>query len=325
MDAFRTKTNTLADVKALIRLSNFGKGITPKRIERLVKKAPDPETICQLFLEEIPIPSEVLQRKWRKTLHALWADQHPHLPHLPSIPITREWAGSTDMLLDALGVLEALSQKPGQLTRSPARLLDAAGSQRLAQSLESLTDVSLGPIGSELDVPGLARLRALLEAAGLIGVQRGRLSVNTTRLRRFFALPRSYQFYILWHCDVYHVAWEDFVSAWHDCIHDIQDSLPLLWEVSQADPGEAVPDKQQWCLEVAYAFTSLWSVHLGRGFLFDLSLATTINQVILNDLFARYGLIQFERGGNFVWTPLGSSLLQAEIDQTLPCGLELLR
>lgn len=337
MGASRTKTNTLDDVRALLRLSNFaGKGVTPQRVARMVGKSPDPETIVQLFLEEMPIESEVLRRKWRKIIEQLWAESHPGLPRLPQIPITKQSAGSTCALLDALGVLSTLSDTPARLQHVGRELLiSAADSRRLAAGLESLAGLHLPPIHSETDVPGLSRLLACLSAADLIHPSERRLRVSHSRLRRFLDLPRSYQFYILWHCDVYHVNWADFASDWPDCLRDIQEYLPLLWQVSEADTAGRSIDKREWCLEVAESFAPLWQGHLRRGlgqsfssvgfFLHQDSLAAAVNQLILNNLFARYGLIQFEADGNFVWTPLGVNLLNAEISQTMPCGREFLR
>ncbi len=337
MSATRIKTNILADVKALMRLSDFsGKGVTPQRIARMVKKSPDPETIVQLFLGEMPIESEVLRRKWRKIIQRLWAESHPGLPYLPQIPITKQAAASTPVLLDALGVVSALSDAPASLARGESdSLISAADSRRLAGCLESLAGLDLPLAERQADVPGLSRLLTCLSAADLIEPRERQLRVNHSRLRRFLDLPRSYQFYLLWHCDVYHVNWGDFAARWQDCLHDIQEYLPLLWEVSEADSGSRSIDKQAWCIEVAEAYAPLWQGHLRHGllqaissvgfFVHQASLAATVNQLILNDLFARYGLIQFEADGNFVWTPLGVALLAAEAEQKLPCGLELLK
>lgn len=321
-------------VKALLKLSDLKNKQTAAQIEKVARVSPDPETAIQDVLKNLATRSPVLVQKWRKTIHTLWALHHASLPPLPEIPITEKSASNTYALLDALSVLSALADRPAKLVhRMEGVAIASPDLTRLAGSLESLAEHGSPPSLESLN-PQLQRLTACLEAARLIRPHQGRLQVVRSRLRRFLDLPRSYQFYVLWHCDVYHVSWEDFTRRWHRCIRDIQDYLPLLWEVSEATTPDNSIDKRDWCLSVAEAFAPLWESHLRRGlvqavssvgfFLHQNSLAATINQLIINDLFARYGFIQFERDGNFVWTPLGINLLAAETRQTLPCGLELL-
>lgn len=301
-------------LKALMKLSNFGRGITPARIERLCQKSPDPETICQLFLEEIPIPSDVLRRKWRKTLTALWAHHHPQVPPLPSLPITREQATSTYLLLDVMGFISGLMDKAaGQLVLHDGQaFLHPREVRRLLPQLESFQDEKFPNLKNEWEVPTLYRLHICLEAAGLLYPGQSRLHVDRRRVKRFLQLPRSYQLYVLWHVDTQHVCWGNFAPDWHYELFIMQENLDWIWESNQDITAGTPIDKTDWCLSVAEMYGNLF-------------LPPVVNQIILNDLFARYGLIQFESDGNFSWTQLGVALLETEYNQTLPCGLELLR
>lgn len=300
-------------LKALMKLSNFSRDITPARIERLCQRSSDPETIVQAFLEEIPIPSDVLKRKWRKTLTALWALHHPDVPPLPDLPVTREQATGTYLLLDVMGLIGGLIAKDaGQLIRHDGQaFLHPKEVRRLIPKLESLEGEKFPKLKGEWEVPVVYRLRVCLEAAGLLYPHKSRLFVNREQVKKFLQLPRSYQLYILWHLDTHHVCWGNFAPDWHDELFVIQENSDWLWEDNQAAIVGTAVDKTDWCFAVAEMYGNLF-------------LPPIINQAILNDLFARYGLIQFEPDGNFSWTQLGVTLIQAELNDTLPCGLELL-
>lgn len=324
----------MSHVKALIKLSGFDKTVTPKAIVQLAKDAPDPETIARAVLKRMHSDSPALAEKWRKTLGALWADHHPDVPLLPDLPITKKQATSTFLLLDTLGFLDELSRRPAALGVHEGRVgLRSRDVKRLAAALESLREEAPTSIRSEADVPLLRSLRETLLAARLLKTYQGELQVVRSRLKTFLRLPRSYQWFVLWHAQVYHVCWGEFAFDWHDELHVVQDYLPLLWDMSASgDDGEII-DKHNWCLNLMEAFAPLWGQHgLLRAhvrlplltFFHESALPAVLNEIILNDLFARYGLIQFDRDGNFIWTPLGITLLDAERSESLPCGLELL-
>lgn len=322
-DARPSVTNE-ATLEALIRLSDFDRSVTPQALQQLVKDSPDPQTIAQAVLKRLRANSPALREKWRQALLKLWAQHHPDVPPLPELPLTDRHAMGTFQLLDALALLNALTRRPARLVAHGRHThVHSQDRARLARVLESA------------DTGNLERLRATLEAAHLVRPYRGQLQVVRSHLQRFLSLPRSYQFYVLWHTDVYHVHWAASTPDWHDYVNAIQDYLPLLWDIAynSLSPAGSV-DKHDWCVGVMESFMPLWNQHglvtaaHGRWSLISLfhqcTLPSVLNQLLINDLFARYGLIQFESDGNFVWTPLGKTIIAAEREHSVPCGLELL-
>lgn len=312
-----------AHVQALLSLSHFRHSVTVPQLETVARSAPDPETAVRKVLGELLSTSPALLRKWRQTVTALWVHHHPGLPALPDLPLTKKDAISTYQLLDALAVLNALTHRPARLVAHGRQAhIHPSDVARLGRVLE---------LGERGDVE---RLRAVLEAAHLLRPYRGQLQVVRRHLNRFLTLPRSYQFYVLWHADVYHVAWADFAPDWQDYIGALQDYLPLLWDLAADIVPDTSIDKHDWCLSIMEAFVPIWMQHgvltpsQGRWSLLSLfhqcTLPTVLNQLVINDLFARYGLVQFESDGNFVWTPLGTTLVAAERERSIPCGLKLL-
>lgn len=322
MAAPAATVSSRAQLKALLTLSHFRKSMTASRLDTVARTAPDPETAIRKVLGELADTSPALERQWRKTVTALWAQHHPEVPALPDLPLTKKDAIATFQLLDALAVVNALTHHPARLVPHGHHThIHPQDHARLARVLESG------------DRAGLERLRAVLEAVHLIRPYRGQLQVVRSRLKRFLTLPRSYQFYALWHADVYHVAWADFAHDWQEYVSSVQDYLPLLWESAGHSSPDTTIDKHDWCLGVMETFVPIWTQQgvltpsQGRWSLLSLfhqcTLPVVLNQLLINDLFARYGLIQFEPDGNFVWTTLGTTLMAAERDHSIPCGLEL--
>jgi len=73
-----------------------------------VKEAPDPETAVQSVLNQISLPSDVLRRKWRTTITAVWSSHHPHVPLIPSLSLSSEDVLTTSVLQDAHAYLKEL-------------------------------------------------------------------------------------------------------------------------------------------------------------------------------------------------------------------------
>lgn len=334
----RTKVSapSLEHVKALMELSNFGNAVKPERIERLVKKSPDPETIIQAFLEEFPFEdSPALQRKWRKALTELWAKYHPQTPLLPQLPLTQEQIIESYQLYDAVKFIQAVTHHPARLVRNGHELLlDPDEAFRIAKTLPSLESALPAAVETEWAVPHVRRLRAVLETARLIRPYKGRLVPVRSRLSRFMELTSVQQFFILWHVDVYHVDWPLFSFACQPYVSLLQDYLPLLWEVSRPARAHAAVSRRAWSLRCIQAFTPIWEEmgliapaparSFSTSLFYQHTLPVVLDQVVLHDIFARYGLIGFTSSGDFVWTELGEALMKSEHSGHLPCASRLL-
>lgn len=353
----QTKTQVSKDhrrrLQALCDLSDFSEKIDSRSLINLLEEVPDPETVIRRVTGELPADSEVLLRKWRETLTNLWASRHPNIPLLPDLPLTSEETAASAALQDARGYLKALDERSGRLVMEHGEiLLHPKDITRLAAATPSLHAAGVLNVESEWACVPLRRLRASLQAARLIRGYKGQLVVVQSRYQRFLRFPAVVQFYILWHVDAYHVGWEEFAGGWGKFFRVMQSFLPLLWDTNEHISEAAAEEEFAWCAKVMEAFEPLWSEQglldsepsADASYLISIfqqsTLPAVLEKLVLCDLFARYGLIAFPEaeGGavgdclrhgeahqtSFRWTRLGTSLVNAERNHDLPCGIELL-
>ena len=325
---------TTTPLQALVSLSDFKRGLNPAQLNQLAREAPDPETMIRQVFGQLTSESDVLRRKWRKALTELWTKYHPDIPLLPQLPLTRDQISESYQLLDAVKFIQAVTHNPARLIRQGRDvMLDPDEALRIAQTLPSLESTLPTAIETEWALPQVRRLRAILESARLIRPYKGQLVPVRSRLSRFMDLTSVQQFFTIWHADVYHVNWALFAPAWQPYVAIIQDYLPLLWEVAQPARAHAAASRRAWCQRCIQAFLPLWdeagliSPH-PRSFAVTLlrqhALPVILNKVVLQDVFARYGLIGFTSSGDLVWTELGEVLMKAERSGDLPCASHLL-
>lgn len=342
-----SKTNELPNLQALCDLSDFQDHFNAEDINKLVSKAPDPETVVRSITEKLDGQSQALQRKWRQTLTAMWATHNPRIPLLRELPVSAEEVSHAPVLEDAIALLRALEEQPANLSEEQSeQLIESHDAMRLAKALPSMENVDILAVESEWSVLPLKRLRATLQAARLIRPYQGQLVVIQSRYKRFLSFPAVQQFYVLWHAENYHSDWSDFAGQWSQFVQVIQDYLPLLWDLNQITSGDT-EDEHEWCMQTMEAFTPLWAqeglLNHGRehpnllSLFHQCSLPAVINKAIICDILSRYGLIVFPDEDHnpctptkssldvkFTWTDLGAKIIKAERSTELPCGLSLL-
>lgn len=330
--SIETRNNHLA---ALCALSNAPKTITPDLLTELIHKAPDPETATRHVLKHVSAYSDALKNKWRKIVFNLWSTGHAHVPSLLSLPITAEDVSNVPILQDALAFLHAVQNKPPSMARESGEwLLSPSDIHRLTPNIPSLQRNITLQIENEWQILRLRRLRSVLQSLKLVRRYKNKLVIVKCHHKRFMQLPATHQFYLLWHTEAYHVDWSQFSAIWGDYLSVIQDYLPLLWEVSSASQPHLSHDIRQWNQHIWTAFNPLWE-QAGlldqpprQAVLFSLvrlhSLPTAITQVVMRDLFERYGLVSGE-GELFAWTDLGVELINAESTREMPCALDLIK
>lgn len=337
-------------MEALLQLSGFPKGKFVKRMEKLIAKAPDPETACRVITDEFGATG-ALERKWRKVITQTWQLQHEASAHAFSLPLTSQDVIQTEALLDARRVLEALQQQPAKLipqergyTIAPEEL------SRLVAVMPSLQHRELpDTLEHEWACVDLRRLRLLLQTLRLVRVYQGKMHVVASRYERFLNLPLPQQFYILWHADVYHVPWSQFAAGWAPYMNLTQEYLPLLWDAAR----DTRAGQSQSITEITYALVELYQPLWDQegiaedhqrtfiGMYEEYALPAIMGQLLIHDILARFGLIEiqenlsamvragrnslFDTNDSIVqWTEIGEVMLNTERSGELPCGIEMI-
>lgn len=322
------------NLQALCTLSDSPKAINPRSITKLMQETPDPATALRAVINSMPDASEALQSKWKKMLLNIWSDHHQHLPELLSLPIAGSDIAQSHAINDALVYLHAINRQPAAMVYENKEWLVAADyAHSLAAQLPSQQGRPLLPLENEWQDVNLHRLRLTLQSLRLIRRYKNNLVIVSSRYQRFLSLPLVQQYYLLWHADAYHVEWHEYAGIWGDYIKIVQEYLPLLWSVSRHAIVDMTYDIRQWNQDLLMTFQPLWQ----RAGLFDRqppktalfalvrlqSLPTALTQIIMQDLFVKYGIVSGQ-GMEFSYTSHGLKLLHTEHGKDLPCHLDLL-
>lgn len=328
-------TNQKNNLQALCTLSDTPETVSPSSLTKLIQEATDPETALREVLNSMPSPSHTLKTKWRKIVKDIWSTHNPHVPELLGLPIAANDIAHTKALNEAYEYLNIIQNKPLRMIQENKEwLVSPSNVFRLATQLPSLHNQPTIQSESEWQYLPLHRLRSSLQSLRLIRRYKNQLVIVKSRYQRFLELPTVQQYYLLWHADTYHIEWSDYAGVWGDFLRVIQEYLPILWSTCQNKEPDIAIDIRQWNREVLESFQSLWQQdglldkQPPQSALLSLirfqSLPTALTQVILKDLFVKFGLIYGE-GTLFAYTKHGLQLLNAEHDQDLPCNLDLLR
>ena len=337
-------------MEALLELSGFPRGKLVDRMVKLIAKAPDPETACRVITDEFQATG-ALERKWRKVINQTWQSEHNGQAYPLDLALTSQDVARAEALTDTLRLLEELARKPALLTRHEREHIFAPDElQRLVKALPSVRAGSLpDTLEHEWSCVRLRRLRLLLQTLKLVRVYGGKLHVVASRYQRFLSMPLPQQYYMLWHTDVYHMPWGHFAASWAPYVDTIQEYLPLMWDIAQGTQAGQTQNVSELTYALLDLYQPLWEqegvVGHGQSTFMTLyeehALPTVVTQLIVRDVFARYGLIQMHEGlpslirsshnnifdGSDVsvrWTSIGQALIEAESSGDLPCGLDMI-
>ena len=333
-DMQHISTNQKSNLEALCTLSDTPKAVNPSSLTKLITEAPDPETALRTLLESMPSPSHALKVKWHKIVKDIWVIHHPHVSELLDLPFAANDISHTNALNEALEFLNIIQNKPlNMIQENKEWLVSPSDVYYLATQLPSLHNQPAIQSESEWQYLPLHRLRNSLQSLRLVRRYKNQLVIVKSRYARFLELPTVQQYYLLWHADTYHIDWSDYAGVWGDFMRIVQEYLPLLWGVSQDKEPDLSIDIRQWNKEVLESFQSPWQQEglldqqPPQTALLSLvrfqSLPTALTQVVLKDLFVRFGIIYGE-GTLFAYTKPGLQLLHAEHNQDLPFNLDLL-
>ncbi len=326
-------------LRALCALSDVSEPTNFDYLVSFVKEASDPETAVRGVMNNMNLPSDVLERKWRDTIIDLWASYHPNVRLLPALSLSAGDIKDTPFLKDARVFISELEKRPVSLIREHDEwLIDPTDVLRIARKLPSFAGKDLYAIESEWGNLTVRRLRAVLQVTRLIRPMKGKLVAVQSRVSRFKALPLTQQFYILWHADTYHIDWTRFSGLWEHYMQSVQEFLPLLWEAISGVEAGRIEDRAIWAMRVLDTFSSVWDddglLDIRPGHTVALrivqqhALPTIVDRFILRDLFERHGLVtlseEFGMISKFTWTKIGQDVITAEGSHAMPCGLDIL-
>jgi len=329
-----SRTSRSHHLEALCALSDSPTPFTPNTIKDLIKESPDPETAARTLLGQLSPESTALARKWRQLVIDMWSAQHPNIPVLTDLPLAANDVHDVTVVQDALAFLDIVSHRPPAIVKEQSEwLIDPQDSYFIASQLPHLKKNLISPLETEWHLLPLRRLRETLQALRLVRRYSNKLIVVKSRYERFLGLPTIQQFYLLWHTEAYHIDWGQFSGLWEEYLRALQEFLPTLWEISYEAEANVPYSLRQWNQEIWDTFLPIWEQaglldkkHNETTLLASFrlhSLPTAITQVIMKDLFERYGLVCGE-GEVFVWSDLGIKIIEAERDQKLPCSLDII-
>lgn len=347
-----TKVSATNDaLKALWTLSGFAGDVDVNELSQLISDAPDPETACRAITKQVNEGSEALFNQWRKIISRTWMDFHPHASSSLDLPLTSRDVLGSQVLRDARALIEEIENHPVTLTNeSGGWTIDCRELSRLVQAMPSLNNTVNLAVEHEWSCPNLRRVRHILQSLRLIRVYKGQLVTVQQRSQRFMKLPLPQQFYLLWHADVYHVDWDQYAGQWRPYVHLMQNYLPLIWEMSEDVHAGHMYNTHEMAHSLIEVFEPLWQQEMNwpdqgqkRSFaqVYERSaLPAVIERLLIDDIFARHGLIELHDSvdvllspfnyrlgrteGNGRWTRIGQILLDAEQNLDLPCAHDIL-
>ncbi len=342
-------------INALLQLSGFTEEASVGGVGRMVaaiKKAPDPETACQVITAEFGAEG-ALEQKWREVISKTWLDFHPNAAADLKLPLTSEDVVRAPLVKDARAILDELLHKPASLVQDKdGYAINPRELPRLLAAIPSLHYDENIVAEHEWGYVPLRRLRSVLQELRLLRVYQGKLAVVVSRYNKFMDMPLPQQFYVLWHADVYHVDWGEFAHAWHKYFHAMQHYLPLLWDVSEGAQVGQLYNTRDITRVLINVFGPIWQqeglydANTNTQMLFRAyeqhTLPAALERMIIHDLFIRHGIFETEgsllnilqpagginirpEGSTVRLTNLGHILLNAEREDDLPCGIDILK
>ncbi len=307
-------------MQALLELSGKGEKDLARMLE-IVREAPDSATaICEV-VQFLNVHNTALQEKWSKHIAQVWFELHPKIPSSLNLRIMSHDVMFSDALMEAHALLQELSE-------TPARAGDYLDGGMVHSEDERRIAHTLRIFGS--DQLRVRRTCAILEELRLIREVKHEIHVVKSRFSRFQSLPLSAQYYLLWHIDMYHLDWKEYVGNLQPHMAVFQQYLPMIWEMLEYTACGQTHSVDEFAWHIVRAFRPLWQQENALGLYEQSALQSMVDQWLIGNVFARYGLIEYGESPHtsaprsFTWTRAGVSLLHSERTIKLPCAIDVL-
>ncbi len=314
------RERTMLRIQALLELSGRGEGDFNQMLH-IVSEAPDTATAVFEVLQFLGVENSALQEKWSKHIAQVWFELHPTIPSALNLRIMSHDIMCSDALLEAHGLLQELLENPSRAgDYLEGGILSEKDEQRIANALYVF----------KADPLRVRRTCAILEELRLVRQVKREIRVVKSRFARFQALPLSAQYYLLWHIDMYHLDWKEYVGSLRSHMAVFQQYLPMIWEMLEHTTSGQTHSVDEFAWHVVRAFRPLWQQENALGLYEQSALQSMVDQWLIGNVFARYGLIEYGDSSNeamprvFSWTRAGVSLLDSERTIKLPCAIDVL-
>ena len=307
-------------MQALLELSGKG-GEDFTHMLDMVNSAPDSATAVFEVTQFLDVQSSALQEKWSKHITQVWFELHPRIPSALNLQIMSHDVMLSDALMEAHGLLQ-------ELFATPAKAGDYLDEGMLAEEEERrIADKVRIFAGDHMRV---RRTCAIVEELRLIREVKHTVQVVKSRFARFQALPLSSQYYLIWHIDMYHLDWKEYMGNLRSHMAVFQQYLPMIWEMLEHTSCGQTHSVDEFAWHVVRAFRPLWQQENALGLYEQSALQSMVDQWLIGNVFARYGLIEYGESTNdsvprsFAWTRAGVALLHSERTIKLPCAIDVL-
>ncbi|OGY37256.1 MAG: hypothetical protein A3E36_01055 [Candidatus Andersenbacteria bacterium RIFCSPHIGHO2_12_FULL_45_11b] len=314
------RERTWLRMQALLELSGKSERDLTQML-RIVNQAADSATAIFEVIQFLDVQESALQEKWSKYVSQVWFELHPKIPSALNLHIMSHDVMFSDALMEAHGLLQELAE-------TPARAGDYLNAGILSGSEEHRISDIVRVFGA--DPMRVRRTSAILEELRLIREVKGRVCVVKSRFTRFQALPLSAQYYLLWHIDMYHLDWKEYMGNLQSHMAVFQQYLPMIWEMLEHTACGQTHSVDEFAWHVVRLFRPLWQQENALGLYEQSALQSMVDQWLIGNVFARYGLIEYGESASegaprsFAWTRAGVSLLHSERTIKLPCAIDVL-
>ena len=311
-----------SSVRVLLELSGYTDGSVASEILESIQCAPDPETAIRYVFRYISPENQVLRHTWRKYISQTWFAAHPKVPKALAVPLQSGEVASASALLELYVLMNNINEHAPDLhTEHRDHFLAEHEEQRIAASI---------PLFSG-DIYRVRRVCAIAEELRLIRPYKGRVYPVAFRYKEFQELPLSFQYYSMWHVDVYHLDWKEYFRDWNPQLVVFQQYTPMIWEMMASMRAGEQHLVESITGKIVHAFLPLWqqenegiriNMSISIGMYEQSLLQGMVERWLVDGVFRRYGFIADDVSA-IQWTPLGCTMMELERSSKLPCSTDV--
>lgn len=315
------REQSIIQLHALLELSGKS-GEEVSWMVEAIKQAPDTATAIWEIERMLGLRDEALKEKWAKHIAQAWFAMHPHVPAALQLGIMSHDVMCADAILEIHALLQEFSKNPPHMSfLEDGGVLSFNEEQRIAESIHLFKG----------DIYAVRRAIAILEELRLVRPLKMRVHVVKSRYSRFQALPLSCQYYLIWHIDMYHLDWKEYVGVeLSEHMAVFQQYLPMIWEMLENTVSGQVHMSDEFSWHVVRAFRPLWQQGNVLGLYEQSALQSMVDEWLVDKVLVRYGLIERHSAESsdvpksFGWNRVGEILLESERTIKLPCAIDIL-